>query len=194
MRVLVACECSGVVRDAFLARGHDAFSCDLKPCEFPSDRHIQGDCFAAYNFLKPDLVIAHPPCTFLTKCGASLLYSKKNGICQGRYEKGVLAARFFMRILDLDCRLLAVENPTPLKIFGLPSPSDVVSPHFFGASYQKRTCLWLKGLPPLIHTFICVNPISFESSDLSKGSGDNRKTNRSRTFPGLASAMAEQWG
>lgn len=192
MRVLVACEYSGKVREAFRKRGHDAWSCDLLPSDDNSAFHIQSDVL---NILGNgwDLMIAHPPCTFLTNAGARHLY--KNGVLdQDRLNKGMRFKEFFMSLYNADIPKIAVENPVPSKVFGLPARTQIIHPYYFGHPYSKRTCLWLKGLPPLEPTAI----VPFENTRIAgnwfqKG-GKNRWKQRSETFQGIANAMAEQWG
>ena len=151
---------------------------------------------------KWDLIIAHPPCTYLTKAGSNRLIIDGE-LQEARYKKGLEAKKFFMRILDADCKRVAVENPIPLKLFGLPAYSHIIQPYYFGNPYWKTTCLWLKGLPPLFATGLCI-PIGkwVNSTDHRKKkknddwakSGQRTAKDRSKTFPGIARAMAEQWG
>ena len=191
MKVLVACEYSGIVRQAFAKKGHDAWSCDIIPTE-QKGNHIQDDVL---NHLHKnwDLVIAHPPCTYLSNAGARHLYPK--GILnKNRYKKGLEAKKFFMCFLHLDCKV-AVENPIPSKVFKLPSYDQVIQPYEHGHPFQKKTCLWLKGLPKLIPTKIVENRQSTKipGNWYNKG-GKERQKNRARFFRGVAEAMAAQWG
>lgn len=195
MRVLVACEFSGIVRDAFLARGHDAWSCDLLDTERPGP-HIKGDVL---DHLDDgwDLMIAHPPCTFLSNAGAVWLW--RGGLLnRDRYEKGVIAAEFFTKLLKASISHIAVENPTPSRIFRLPEASQVIQPHQFGHPYSKRTLLWLRNLPLLAATgnVESFQPYVDSTSSRRRGrKGMVRNTKqRSRTFQGIADAMADQWG
>lgn len=149
MNVLVACEESQAVCKAFRARGHNAFSCDLKPCTGGHPEwHIQGDVLPLLE-RKWDLIIAHPPCTYMSKAGARWMYPTAGNISQERFAKAMKAKEFFLKILNADCERIAIENPRPLKIVELPKPSQVIQPYQFGHPYSKATCLWLKGLPPL---------------------------------------------
>ena len=151
---------------------------------------------------KWDLLIAHPPCTYLSKAGGNRL--RVNGeIQRERYNKGLEAAEFFCAFLNADVHQIAVENPVPLKIFGLPQYSQIIHPWMFGDEYLKMTCLWLKYLPPLFATDIVVPTSKWvNSSDHRKTkkdddwakSGKRSQKDRSKTFPGIAAAMAEQWG
>lgn len=155
--------------------------------------------------MKWDMIIAHPPCTYLTTAGAIRLYSKDHAIAdEERYEKGLEAARFFMAFYNADCPRIAVENPVPMKCFNLPPYSQIIEPFMFGDPWRKRTCLWLKGLPPLIPTVSPVEPMGLWVGSTSKRRDptiaeryilhSNRdQKRRSKTFPGIARAMAEQW-
>ncbi len=216
MKVLIACEESQRVCIAFRKRGHDAYSCDIqKPSGGHPEWHILGDALKAieggrvttmdgktHDIGRWDLLIAHPPCTYLSKAGGNRL--RINGeIQQERFGKGIEAKRFFMRFYDAPIGKIAVENPVPLKIFGLPQYSQIIQPYMFGEPYIKTTCLWLRGLPPLYATDI-VQPTEkwVSSSDHRKekrkdrwsASGRRSAKERSKTFPGIAEAMAEQWG
>ena len=202
MRVLVACEESQAVCKAFRELGHEAYSCDIQECSGGHPEwHIKADALELLK-IKWDLIIAHPPCTYLSKAGGSRL--RVNGeIQQSRYDKGVAATEFFIAFLNADCPRIAVENPVPLKIFGLPPYSQIIQPFMFGDPWMKTTCLWLKGLPPLMATDIVVPTGKWVSSsdhrkvkvnDQWQTSGKNTKKERSKTFPGIARAMAEQWG
>lgn len=216
MKVLIACEESQRVCIAFRNRGHEAYSCDIQePSGGHPEWHILGDALRAIEGGKVttmdgqahgvgrwDLLIAHPPCTYLSRAGGSWL--RINGeIQQERFGKGVEAKRFFMRLYDAPIGKIAVENPVPLKIFGLPRYSQIVQPYMFGEPFMKTTCLWLRGLPPLKATDT-VQPTEkwVSSSDHRKekrkdrwsASGRRSAKERSKTFPGIAEAMAEQWG
>lgn len=194
MRVLVACEESQVVCMAFRERGHEAYSCDIQDCSggFP-EFHIKDD---VRNVLSDnwDLVIAFPPCTYLTKAGATNLF-RGNTLNEERYKRGLAARDFFMLFYDYDKSRVCIENPTPLKLFELPEPSQIIQPYYFGHPYQKRTCLWLHGLPPLFATDLIygATPV-MQSNWFNSCNGVTRAKNRSKTFSGVAAAMAEQWG
>lgn len=215
MKVLVACEESQEVCKAFRALGHEAYSCDLQePSGGHPEWHILGDALVsirggqvttmdgqAHDIGKWDLLIAHPPCTYLSAAGAVRLYSANHTIKDSaRLSKGYDAAEFFNAVLNSDVPHLAVENPVPMKVFGLPRYSQIINPYQFGDPWMKRTCLWLKGLRKLRPTNE-VEPIGYwvgahghgrAKNGLSKGFRDQRT--RSKTFPGIAKAMAEQWG
>lgn len=190
MRVLVACEFSGIVRDAFIDRGHDAWSCDLLPTESPGP-HYEDNIFhvltkTMYDW---DLMIAHPPCTYLANSGVSWLYRK-----EGRWDKMREGALFFKQLLNTDIPKICVENPIihkyAVEIIGR-KQDQVIQPWMFGHGETKATCLWLKNLPELKHT----NLVEGREQRLHylPPSKDRSKL-RSITYPGIASAMANQWG
>lgn len=192
MRVLVACEYSGTVREAFKRKGHEAWSCDLLPSDIEGN-HYQGpvqDILA-----EPwDLLIAHPPCTYLSNAGARHLYPK--GILNlNRLNKGLEAKEFFMMLLNAPIKKICVENPLPSTIFKLPKYNQYIQPFEFGHPFKKKTCLWLKNLPPLMATEIIFEAQNTKKSGnwFNKG-GKDRQKNRAKTFQGIADAMAEQWG
>ena len=210
MKVLIACEESQTVCKAFRERGHEAYSCDiLEPSGGHPEWHIMQDVIPILNgrcsFLtmdgiehsidcKWDLIIAHPPCTYLSNAGARFLYPK--GILnEERLKKGLKAKDFFMEIYNIDCNKICIETPTPSKIYALPKYNQVIQPWMFGHPVQKRTCLWLKGLPTLQPTDITKERQSSKIAGnwFNKG-GKDRQKNRAKTFPGIAKAMAEQWG
>lgn len=188
MRVLVACECSGRVRDAFLAMGHDAVSCDLQPSETPGP-HIQGD--VRYLLQAPwDLVIAHPTCTYLANSGVRWRVEREE------WQQVADAAQFFRACFNANAPRVAVENPVMHKYArnqGIGKPAFTVQPWQFGDDYKKRTCFWTRGLPPLEPTS-ALDGSTAQAECHREPPGPNRKRNRSRTYPGLARAMAEQWG
>lgn len=198
LRVLVACERSGVVRRAFAARGHDAWSCDLVPADDGSPNHIQGDAVAAAYGGQWDIIIAHPECTFLANSGAKHLYAgmkRENGPDPDRWARMGAAALFFRLMLDAPAPMVAVENPImlghPRRLFDIPEPTQTIQPWQFGHGETKATCLWLRGLPPLTPTRIVEGR---EQRVFRMAPGPDRKMNRSRTFEGIAAAMADQWG
>ena len=148
MRVLVACEESQEVCKAFRARGHEAYSCDIQECSggYP-EWHIQDDVLKHLDGW--DLIIAHPPCTYLSAVGTRHLYGG-GYIHAERFNQGLKAADFFHKMLNAPCDKICVENPVPFKIFGLPKYTQIIHPYYFGDPFDKRTCLWLKGLPNLV--------------------------------------------
>lgn len=216
MRVLVACERSGVVRRAFRERGIDAWSCDLEPADDGSSYHIRGDAlkaaygapphmslhgFAAWSrgeFITWDLLIAHPECTYLANSGAKHLYTgmkAENGPDPDRWAHMGAAAAFFLALWNAPVPRIAVENPImlghPRRLFGIPEPTQIIQPWQFGHGETKATCLWLKGLSPLRPTNIVEGR---EQRVFRMAPGPNRKRDRSRTYEGIAEAMADQWG
>lgn len=187
MRVLVACEFSGVVRDAFRARGYDAMSCDLLPTERPGPHH-EGDVRAILGD-GWDLVIGHPPCTFLCNSGVRWLHTRP-----GRWANMQAGAEMFRAILEAPVPRVAIENPVmhgyAQKIVGC-RPDQTIQPWQFGHGEVKATCLWLRGLQPLVPTAIVEGrrPRVHRASP-----SPDRWKERSRTLPGIADAMADQWG
>lgn len=203
MRVLVACEESQAVCIAFRERGHEAYSCDIQPCSGGHPEwHIQGDALEILRGGQWDMVIAFPPCTYMTNAGAVRM-RVKGEIQQERFKKAMEAKAFFMAFYNADVPKIAIENPTPMKIVGLPPCSQVIQPYHFGHPYSKRTCLWLKGLPPLVATEILAKHEPYVNGGCKDAHGNYRRFQgrkerdpkmRSKTFPGIAKAMAEQWG
>lgn len=222
MKVLVACEESQAVCKAFRERGHEAYSCDIIECSGGHPEwHIQGDVLPIINGYKTptdiiitqdgfahcvpkrwDLIIAHPPCTYMSKAGARFMYLTAGVVNQERLKKALQAKEFFMQIMNADCDKICIENPTPLKVVDLPKESQVIQPYYFGHPYSKRTLLWLKGLPELKPTDILKEYKPFLPSNtggFARGKGGSRgvahnSKDASKTFEGIASAMAEQWG
>jgi hypothetical protein len=201
MNVLVACEFSGVVRDAFIAKGHNAVSCDLLPTESPGP-HIQEDVLEAiknndYKYGDFDLLIAHPPCTYIANSGVQWLH--KDIL---RWHEMKRASIFFKALLDADIPKKCIENPIPhkygVKIIGR-KYDQIVQPWMFGHTEKKATCLWLEGLPKLKPTNIVKDEMERLPKNQQQRSyylppGKDRSKLRSITFQGIADAMAEQWG
>jgi hypothetical protein len=183
MRVLIACEYSGAVRDAFIALGHDAMSCDLLPTDVPGP-HYQGD---ARDILGDgwDLLIAHPPCTDLATSGNAHMAAK---FLDGRVDAGLALVRTF---LNAPIPRIAVENPRSIISSRIRPADQTIQPWQFGHGEQKATCLWLKNLPPLVPTNIVPGR---EQRIWKMGPSPDRWKERSKTFPGIAAAMAAQWG
>ena len=181
MKVLIACEYSGVVRDAFKKLGHDVTSCDLLPTDAPG-KHYQGNVFDIINdgF---DLMIAHPPCTDLAVSGARWFKDKKH--------TQPIAIKFFMDLINVNIPMIAVENPISIMSTLYRKPDQIIQPWQYGHGETKSTCLWLKGLPLLIPT----NIVDGREARIHKlpPSADRWKL-RSKTFQGIADAMADQWG
>lgn len=192
MRVLVACEYSGVVRDAFTARGHDAWSCDLLPTEKPG-QHITGDVRGVLGD-GWDLIIAFPPCTHLAVSGARWFPEKR---ADGRQQQAI---DFFMAIVNAPCERIGVENPISIMSTVYRKPDQIIQPWQFGHGETKATCLWLKNLRPLVPTHVLDKPAcgywanQTPSGQNKLGPSEDRAKNRSRTYQGIADAMAEQWG
>lgn len=217
MNVLVACEESQRVCIEFRRKGHNAFSCDIMECSGGHPEwHIQGDVLPLLNGRcsfttmdgtehyidgRWDLVIAHPPCTYLTGAGACNIPKHPE-----RIELGFEAADFFLKILNADCDRIVVENPPPMKRFGLPNYSQLVRPWMFGESNNKPICLWVKGVSKLEPTNVVekdtdivrwVHKATGQKKSCSKWYNTNtnqHRKHRSKTFHGIAKAMAEQWG
>lgn len=219
MKVLVACEESQRVCNAFRKLGHEAYSCDIIECSGGHPEwHIIGDALKVINggcdFItqdgekhtiigKWDLLIAHPPCTYLTNASAVRM-RVKGEIVPERYAKAMEAKEFFMRFINADCDRICVENPVPLKIVNLPPYTQIIQPWQFGHPYTKRTCLWLKGLPKLEPTNIITEGVQpYVNGGCKDAHGNYRRfqgrkerdpKTRSKTFEGIAEAFANQWG
>jgi hypothetical protein len=200
MKVLVGCEYSGRVREAFRKRGHDAWSCDLIPSADNSKHHLIEDVRDVIGWRNWDLAIFHPPCQYLSRAGARWLYPA--GILNPvRYENLLKARELFMTLYNSSIPKIAIENPTPFKIADLPEPSQAIQPYQFGDPYTKRTLLWLRGLEPLKHTnkvepkgsWLPSNATGFRRGQKSQ-KGFSKAGDYSLTFNGIAEAMAEQWG
>jgi len=202
MKVLVACEYSGPVRDAFIKAGHDAISCDI----LPSDRtgpHYQGNVLDIIDngF---DLMVAHPPCTYLAVSGCRWLYNKDKSRNEERWENQRKALEFVQLLMDAPIPRICIENPISVISSKIKKPTQIIQPLQFGHGSTKKTCLWLKGLPKLEPTNIVEPEIYisgsgrkwdkwfFESSLISNL--EERSKFRSTTFQGIADAMADQWG
>ena len=220
MNVLVACEESQEVCKAFREKGHRAFSCDLQECSGGHPEwHIRGDVLPLLNgnviFLteggqcesidgKWDLIIGHPPCTYLSNAGACRLYKVIDGktyIDRDRFEKGMDAKEFFFKFLNADCDRIAIENPIPSGVYRMPKCTQIVQPYEHGDPYSKKTCLWLKGLQPIKPSNVVKPKCSWVQGGSKKADGTPRDNcgctrsakRRSKTFPGIAKAMADQW-
>lgn len=220
MNVLVACEESQRVCIEFRRKGHNAFSCDVQPCSGGHPEwHIQGDVLPLLNgycrfdtmdgmhhelFSKWDMIIAFPPCTYLSNAGACRMYPKKGQIDPERFAKAMEAKSFFMEFYNADCDCIAIENPAPLSVVALPPKTQAIQPYEFGHPFSKKTYLWLKNLPNLKPTNTLTEYKPYVSCRTSANKGNKDKAGfsraggatkvRSKTFPGIAKAMAEQWG
>lgn len=197
MKVLIACEYSGTVRDAFINLGHDAISCDILPTDSPGP-HYQGDIFDIIDdgF---DLMIAHPPCTHLAVSGARHFHKKQ--------KEQAEALEFVKKLMGANINHIAIENPVSIISTKIRKPDQIIQPWMFGDPFQKTTCLWLKNLPNLEPTKIVDKGQFFEWVDKKTGKkkrqacwdmeafkkGLNRGKIRSKTFQGIANAMASQW-
>lgn len=201
-RVLVACEESQTITKEFRKLGHEAFSCDIIPCSGGHPEwHIQQDVLKILD-QDWDVLIAHPPCTYLSHAGARWLYPK-GLLNEERYNAGIEAKKFFMELWNCGIAHICVENPVPSKIYDMPEHSQVIQPYMFGDRAQKKTLLWLKNLPLLQPTNIVDRGefITYKSGkrkakwfmDAAKNSNERAKI-RSKTFQGIAQAMAVQWG
>lgn len=218
MRVLVACEESQAVCTAFRELGHEAYSCDILKCSGGHPEwHIKGDVLPLINGScefttmdghthtldgEWDMLIAFPPCTYLTNASAVRM-RVKGEIQPERYAKAMEAKEFFMKFHDAKCRRIAIENPTPLKLVGLPPYTQAIQPYEYGHPYSKRTCLWLKNLPILMPTGILSWHEPYVNGGCKDAHGNYRRfqgrkerdpLTRAKTFPGIAAAMASQWG
>lgn len=220
MRILVACEESQIVCSAFRERGHEAYSCDIIDCSGGHHEwHIKQDvlpllggdckfttCDGELHTIsgKWDMIIAHPPCTYLTNAGACRMYPQKGQIDSNRFAKAMDAKKFFMAFFNAECKKICIENPIPLSVVQLPKKTQVIQPFEFGHPYTKKTYLWLKGLPNLFPTNIVkpVGPYVCGNSEIWKKQAaegvvygkEKSARHRSKTFEGIARAMAEQWG
>ena len=218
MRVLVACEESQAVCKEFRKLGHEAYSCDIIECSGGHPEwHIQGDAILAlrggqmttmdgqtHDVGKWDMIIAFPPCTYMSNAGACRMFPQNGVIDPDRFAKAMKAKEFFMAFYNADCDRISIENPLPLSVVGLPEKTQVIQPYQFGHSYTKKTYLWLKGLPNLTPTDIVkpVGPYVCGNSKIWKNQAakgivygkEKSAKHRSKTFPGIAKAMAEQWG
>lgn len=205
MKILIACEHSGTVKQEFQKKGHDVTSCDLKPCEVDSSTHHQGDVIPLLD-QDWDMIIAHPTCTYLTNSGVSWLYKdSKTMTKEQRWKELDDAAEFFSLFLNAKCPKICVENPVMHKhaksrIKNFFPASQVVQPWHHGEPFFKGTCLWLKGIP-LLEDTNRLTPPKYGTEDYKKWSklhllppGPKRAETRSRTFLGIAQAMANQWG
>ena len=213
MRILIAGEVSGIVREAFRCKGHQVVSCDLLKTEkstSPDSWHYQGNVFdiiknggfivqenhgfSYWKEFKPDLMIAHPPCTYLTYAGSRWLYEES-----GRWSKMLEASEFFKKLLSADIEKKVIENPIPHRHATLPKYSQIIQPWQFGHTENKRTCLWINGLPFLRETnnvkqqMVGMHKKHTDKAHYMAPSKDRGKL-RSITYQGIANAMAEQWG
>lgn len=201
MRILVACEESQAVTKELRRLGHEAYSCDIQECSGGHPEwHLQVDALELLK-MKWDMIIAFPPCTYMTNAGAVRM--RVGGVIQQeRFEKAMKAKQFFMAFYNADCQRIAIENPTPMKMIGLPPYTQAIQPYEHGHPYSKRTCLWLKGLPLLMATCLVDKHEPYVNGGCKDANGNYRRfqgrkerdaKTRSKTFHGIARAMAEQW-
>ena len=194
MKILVACEYSGRVREAFRRGGHDAWSCDILPSEDDSNYHVVDDCLSLIND-GWDMMIAHPPCTYLARSG---MHWTTRGLRDPQLTEDAL--EFIKKLMDAPIQRICIENPVSVISSRIRKPDQIIQPWWFGEDASKKTCLWLKCLPPLVAT----NPLPGDSKTRranQTASGQNklapsanRWKERSRTYLGIAQAMADQWG
>lgn len=220
LKVLIACEESQRVCTEFRKLGHEAYSADIQePSGGHPEWHILGDVLKVLNggefrtmdgtehtVDKWDLIVAHPPCTYLSNAAACRLYKVINGVTyieRERFEKGLDGKEFFLKFYNSDCEHIAVENPKPSAVYRMPPYTQSIQPFEYGEPYSKKTCLWLKGLPALKPTRILAIYKPYVSCETSKNKGNKDKSGasrsggaskvRSKTFHGIAKAMAQQW-
>lgn len=201
LKILVACEESQAITKEFRKLGHEAYSCDILPCSGGHPEwHIQGDAIKEAYSGKYDLMIAHPPCTYISRAGARWMYPTAGNLNQERFNKAMKAKDFFIKLLNAPIPHIAVENPTPLKVVELPRQSQAIQPYEYGHPYSKRTLLWLKNLPLLTPTEI----VSEYKPYLPSNTGGKRRGQKyqfknisqkesSKTFSGIAKAIATQY-
>jgi len=203
MRVLVACEESQTVCKAFREEGFEAYSCDIQDeSGGHPEWHIKDDAALEAYSGSYDLIIAHPPCTYMSKAGARWMYPKAGELCEDRFQNAMKAKEFFFTMLNAPVKHIAVENPTPLKVVGLPPHTQAIQPYEYGHPYSKRTLLWLKNLPLLNPTEVLSEYKPYLPSNtggVSRGQSFSRGKAKdakeaSKTFDGVAQAMAKQWG
>lgn len=229
LKILIACEESQTICIQMRLRGRECYSCDLQECSGghpewhiqgdvsnllnPSHQWIPGDSWYGFKFRtmdgtlrwiegKWDLIIAHPPCTYMSNAGACRMYPQKGVIDHSRLEKALKAKEFFMTFYNADCPKICIENPMPLKVVGLPKGTQRIQPYQFGEPWSKKTYLWLKGLPELQPTEVLKDYKPFCPSGTGRKLGcdsygahiAHESKARSKTFLGIAKAMAEQWG
>lgn len=207
MRVLVACEESQTVTKAFRELGHDAYSCDILPCSGGHPEwHFQQDVFEVIDNHDWDLMVAHPPCTYLTVSGNRWFTNKDGSRNEERYQKRDEALSFIRRLMGADIDKIAIENPVGFISTFIRKPDQTIQPYMFGDEASKKTCLWLKNLPNLEPTNIVgkgerkyfksgkSHPKWYADALENAKTPQERRTLRSKTFPGIAKAIAEQWG
>ena len=204
MRILVACEFSGTVRDAFIKAGHNAISCDIEPCDKPGP-HIQDDVLNVIKFPNTwDMMIAHPPCTYLTVTGNKWFKPEYKDRFPTREQDRRDAIAFFMALMNANIPKIAIENPIGIMSTTFRKPDQIIQPWQFGHEASKSTCLWLKNLPLLQYTNVVSKGefVTYKSgkrtakwyADAARYDAKTRAKIRNTTFQGIADAMAQQWG
>lgn len=202
MRVLVGCEESGVVRDAFRKLGHDAWSCDILPCSGDPTYHLQMDVFEAIKLKQWDLAIFHPPCTYLTTTGNKWMKPEFKERFPEREQQRKDAIKFFIDLYNVDIPMVAIENPVGVMSSEFRKPDQYVHPYYFGDPHSKKTGLWLKNLPLLVPTDIVEPQFIVHKNGVKdplwhyetlRLPPDERSSARSKTFQGFANQMALQW-
>ncbi|MEG0396789.1 MAG: DNA cytosine methyltransferase [Oscillospiraceae bacterium] len=202
MKILVACEESQAITIELRKLRHEAYSCDTETCSGNHPEwHLQQDVTPLLK-MRWDMIIAHPPCTYMSNAGACRMYPTKGHIDTQRLKKAMKAKEFFMQFYNANCDKIAIENPMPLKVVGLPQETQRIQPYQFGEPWSKKTYLWLKGLPLLEPTDIVDNYKPFVPSGTGRKMGGasygaknvaHNSRDRSKTFHGIAVAMALQW-
>jgi site-specific DNA-cytosine methylase len=205
MKILVACEESQAITKEFRALGHDAYSCDILPCSGGHPEwHLQGDVF---NFVNQgwDLMVAHPPCTYLSVSGARHMYNKDGSVNQDRAKNQLEALNFVQKLMEVNIPRIAIENPVSVISSKIRKPDQIIQPWMFGDEATKTTCLWLKNLPYLTPTNIVgkgertifksgkSHPKWYADALANAKTPEERRTLRSKTFNGIAKAIAHQW-
>lgn len=188
MIILVACEYSNIVSQAFRDKGHFVISCDIIPNDDIGTFHIIGDCLQLLKEFKPDMLVAFPPCTYLAKVQSHLCTHDA-----ARQVKREMASEFFLKLWHQDIKHICLENPAGWMNTHFSPPSQILTPWYFGDPYQKEICFWLKNLPPLISTCYNTKRKSVSNHTNSRMSQAQKSKIRSKFFPGLAAAMANQW-
>lgn len=202
IKVLIACEESGIVTEQFRLLGIEAWSCDILPTSGNHPEwHIVGDAVKEAYSGKYDMMIAHPPCTYMSRAGARWMYPTAGNLCQDRYAKAMEAKGLFLQLLNAPIEYIAIENPTPLKVVELPKQDQAIQPYEYGHEFSKRTLLWLKNLPLLKPTDIKSNYKPYLPSNTGgKKRGQKyqfvniSQKESSKTFSGVAKALAFQYG
>jgi|TARA_B110000908_G_scaffold31806_1_gene37882 hypothetical protein len=206
MRILIACEESQTITKKFRELGHEAYSCDLLDCSGGKPEwHIKGDAIVEAYSGKYDMMIAHPPCTFLSVSGARWMYNKDGSVNQERLENQNKALAFVQKLMDSPIKRIAVENPVSVISTKIRKPNQIVQPYMFGDEATKTTCLWLKNLPLLVPTNIVgkgekvfyksgkSHPKWYADALSNSKTPEERRTLRSKTFEGMAKAISQQW-